>query len=84
MKILRFKNPLVANAHMLTSITNQIDPNTKVYFHLDWLKPGRHTFIINHDNDNIKFNDKEEKEEQKGLAMLLSKLKKPKNEPEKP
>ena len=46
MKLLRYKNPLVANAHKLTSITTKIDPGSKVYFHVDWVKPGRHVFLI--------------------------------------
>ena len=54
MRILRYKNPLVANAHLLTSMTNKIDPGTKVYFHIDWVKPGRHTFLIQHDNQEVK------------------------------
>ena len=65
MDILRFKNPLVANAHMLTSYTNKLDPKTKVYFHIDWLRPGRHTFLIQHDADEIKLDSDEEKEKKK-------------------
>ena len=54
MKIMRYKNPLVANAHMMTSITNKIDTEAKIYFHIDWLRPGRQTFLIQHDNEDIK------------------------------
>ena len=46
MKIMRYKNPLIANAHMMTSITNKIDSESKIYFHIDWLRPGRQTFLI--------------------------------------
>lgn len=46
MKLLKYKNPLVANAHKLTSITSKIDPGTKVYFHVDWVKPGKHTYLV--------------------------------------
>ena len=53
MKMIPFKNPLVANAHLMTNITNQIDPTQKIYFHIDWVRPGRHTFLIQHDNDDI-------------------------------
>ena len=51
MKIMRYKNPLIANAHMMTSITNKIDSESKIYFHIDWLRPGRQTFLIQHDNE---------------------------------
>lgn len=57
LKIMRFRNPLVANAHTLTSITNTIDSGSKVYFHIGWLKPGRHNFVIQHDNDEIQMGD---------------------------
>ena len=46
LNIMRYKNPLIANAHLMTSLTNKIDTESKLYFHIDWLKPGRHTFLI--------------------------------------
>ena len=46
MRLLRYANPLVANAHKLTSITSKIDPGQKVYFHVDWVKPGKHTYLV--------------------------------------
>ena len=70
MRIMRYKNPLVANAHTLTNITNQIDSNQKIYFHIDWVRPGRHVFLIQHDNDDIQINDGAE--EQKKAAPLSS------------
>jgi len=82
MQILRYRNPLVANAHMMTSITNTIDPTNKVYFHIDWLKPGRHTFLIQHDNNEITIDDEVVKPI-KRMAGLFG-LKKPSAEPEKP
>lgn len=45
-KILKYQNPLVANAHKLTSITSKIDPGSKVYFHVGFIKPGRHTYLV--------------------------------------
>lgn len=53
MKHLHYPNPLVANAHKLTSITSKIDPGSKVYFHVDFVKPGRHTYLISHDKNSI-------------------------------
>ena len=49
---------------MLTNITTEIDPNQKIYFHVDWVKPGRHTFLIRHDNDDIKLEDGEQEQEE--------------------
>ena len=91
MDILRYKNPLVANAHLLTSYTNKLDPKTKVYFHIDWLKPGRHTFVIQHDAQRIKLDSAEEKERQKNkkkepddvLGALLGLRKKAPEKPQK-
>lgn len=77
MKVLRFKNPLIANAHMITQITNQIDPGTKVYFHIDWVKPGKHTFLVNHDNELVKMEP--ESEAPKGVLAMFGI--KPKEDP---
>lgn len=73
MRIMRYRNPLVANAHMLTNITNQIDPNQKIYFHIDWVRPGRHVFLIQHDNDEIRVGDGAE-EEKKAPPTSISAL----------
>ena len=53
MRVLRYKNPLVANAHKLTSVTSKIDPGSKVYFHVDWVRPGRHVFLVQHDSQEV-------------------------------
>ena len=47
-KIMQFKNPLVANAHALTTLTSKVDPSNQNYFHIDWVRPGRHTFCVEH------------------------------------
>ena len=52
LNIMRFKNPLVANAHALTAISSQVDQSSMNYFHIDWVRPGRHTFVIEHDIGN--------------------------------
>ena len=72
MVILRFKNPLVANAHQMTQITNQLDPKTKVYFHIDWLRPGKHTFVIQHDNEEIKCDDSDDEKNKKKKEPVLN------------
>ena len=43
--------PLVVNAHQLTKESLKMDPNSPLYVHIDWVKPGRHTFVIKHDAD---------------------------------
>lgn len=42
LNIMKFKNPLVANAHALTTISSQVDQSSKNFFHIDWVRPGRH------------------------------------------
>ena len=50
MTIMEYKQPLVANAHTITNASTKVDPNNKIYFHIDWVKPGRHTFVVEHDH----------------------------------
>ena len=50
--VMEFKNPCVANAHTLTSISAKVDQSHKLFFHIDWVKPGRHTFVVEHDVGN--------------------------------
>ena len=87
LNIMRYKNPLIANAHLMTSLTNKIDTESKLYFHIDWLKPGRHTFLIQHDNYDIKFDYLEEKqkslEDVGGVMGMFDVLKKKREEEEK-
>ena len=54
---MKFKNPLVANAHALTSLTSKVDQSNKNYFHIDWVRPGRHTFLVEHDQGDAIFDD---------------------------
>ena len=49
MSIMQFKNPLVANAHNLTSLSSKVDRVNQLFFLIDWVKPGRHHFTIQHD-----------------------------------
>ena len=44
-----YKNPMVANAHSVTSLSTQVDQTNPIYFHVDWLRPGRHHFVVEHD-----------------------------------
>ena len=87
LNIMRYKNPLIANAHLMTSLTNNIDTESKLFFHIDWLKPGRHTFLIQHDNYDIKFDYLEEKQKSLddvgGVMGMFEVMKKKREEEEK-
>ena len=61
--IMKFKNPLVANAHALTTISAKVDQSSMNYFHIDWVKPGRHTFVIEHDIGNEVLDENQQYEE---------------------
>ena len=49
MSIMQYRNPLVANAHTLTSMSASVDPSQPMYFHMDWVRPGKHIFIVEQD-----------------------------------
>ena len=46
--IMRYKNPLIANVNQISSLSEELDANQEIYFHIDWLKPGRHVYAIEH------------------------------------
>lgn len=46
MSMFRFKKPMVANAQSLTSESLKVDPASPIYVYVDWLKPGRHTYVV--------------------------------------
>ena len=52
-RIMRYKHPLIANIQSLTSHVTKSDPSNPIYFHIDWLKPGKHYYVVNHDNENV-------------------------------
>lgn len=60
MAIMRYRNPLVANAHTLTTLSAKVDPNHKMFFHIDWVKPGKHMFVVEHDKESIILDTKAE------------------------
>ena len=43
---MRYKNPLIANVSNITSITQQLEMNQDIYFHIDWVRPGRHVYAV--------------------------------------
>lgn len=46
MRIVRYRKPMVANAHCMTQENLSADPESPVYIHMAWVKPGRHTYAI--------------------------------------
>ena len=50
MKMMRYKKPMVANAHWLTKESLKMESGSEVFIHVAWLKPGRHTYLISHNS----------------------------------
>ena len=76
MSIMQYRSPLVANAHALTSISASVDPSHKMYFHIDWVRPGKHIFVVEHDKGGkiLDEEDEEIKYEKRWQSFLNDKL----------
>ena len=70
MKLLQYPNPLIANAHKLTSITSKIDPGSKVYFFTAFLKPGRHMYVVKYDNQSLRVGEAMPESNRTAAALL--------------
>ena len=46
--IVRYKNPTVANSEAYTLLSLKQDMNEPIFFHADFCKPGKNTYIIEH------------------------------------
>ena len=75
MRIGRFKKPMVANAHKLTQQSLKVDPTCPVYIHFDWVKPGRRTYVVSHEPDEV-FSDGEEGKADRNLMEIMFKVRK--------
>ena len=53
MRMLSFKKPMVANAHMITAESLKVDPTHPMYIHIAWVKPGRHTYCVSQEPENV-------------------------------
>ena len=62
LQIMRYKNPLIANVNQMTSLSEKMHENQEIYFHIDWVKPGRHVYAIEHTPEPIYSGDEAEKE----------------------
>ena len=52
MSCLQFKEPCIANLENLTSFMHSpdsADPNKIMYFHVDYVMPGKSYYVIKHD-----------------------------------
>ena len=74
MRILKFRAPLVANGQSLTSESIKVDPSNPIYFHVDWLRPGKHVYLVEHDNEPVASDGEEGQDEKKFNAFLKSKI----------
>ena len=45
---LRYQNPAVANADGHSILSIKMNPTEPIYFHVDFLKPGKCTYLIEH------------------------------------
>ena len=79
MRIGRFRKPMVANAHKLTLQSLKVDPNFPVYIHFDWVKPGRRTYVVSHDPEEV-FSDGEEGKADRKIGGLMDMLRKGKKQ----
>lgn len=68
MRMVRYKKPMVANAHCMTQENLKADPESPIYVHMTWVKPGRHTYAISNDNEFVDSSGEE------GKADALSNL----------
>ena len=71
--IMRYKNPLIANVNQMTSLSEKMHDNQEIYFHIDWVKPGRHVYAIEHTPDPI-YEDEEAEREGKMMEELRAKI----------
>lgn len=51
------KNPLVANAHILSALSTQVDQSNQIFFDVNWVRPGRHVFMVEHDQGGAILDD---------------------------
>ena len=79
MRIGRFTKPMVANAHKLTSQSLKVDPTCPVYIHFDWVKPGRRTYVVSHEPDEV-YSDGEEGKADRKLNIMMDTVRKGKKQ----
>jgi len=44
----RYKNPSVANAENYSLMTLNLDSQQSIFFHVDFIKPGKATYVVEH------------------------------------
>ena len=53
LKMMRFKKPQIANAHLLTNESLQFIAEKPVYICAAWVPPGRHTYCVSYDSEDV-------------------------------
>lgn len=48
LKLIRYKNPSVANSEKYSLLTLKADNTQTVYFHIDFVKPGKVSYVVEH------------------------------------
>jgi hypothetical protein len=74
MRILKFKTPLVANGQSLSSESIKVDPSNPIYFHVDWVRPGKHIYVVEHDNSRVASDGEEGQDERKFEDFMKKKM----------
>ena len=46
LKLIHYKNPSVANSDQYSLVTLKADKTQPIFFHVDFLKPGKTTYIV--------------------------------------
>ena len=48
LKLIHYKNPGVANSDQYSLLTLKADKNQPIFFHVDFLKPGKTNYVVEH------------------------------------
>lgn len=49
--IVKYDNPQIANLQVFTKDNLKINEVNRVYFHVDFLKPGMHTYVVKYEDN---------------------------------
>ena len=48
LSLIRYKNPSVANTDNYSLMTLKADPEQPIFFHVDFIKPGKASYVVEH------------------------------------
>lgn len=49
-RMLGYKSPSVANADLYSLASLETNKDEKIYFHVDFMKPGKNTYVVEHND----------------------------------